>query len=42
MLLADYIYASSKQPISLAAIGCLQGYKDSDVTGLKLVGGIRG
>ena len=38
MLLADYIYTSSIQSFNLVAIGCLQGGKNSDVTGLELVG----
>jgi hypothetical protein len=42
MLLADCICTSSKQPISLVTVGCLQGYKHSDVAGLELVGGVRG
>ena len=42
MLLANYICTPSKQPISLIAVGCLQGGKHSDVTGLQLVGGVRG
>jgi hypothetical protein len=42
MLLADYIYTSLEQPLSLIAIGCLQGGKHSDVVGLELVGGVRG
>jgi len=41
MLLADCICTSSKQPISLVAVGCLQGCKHSDVAGLELVGGVR-
>ena len=41
-MLADCIYTSSKQPISLVAISFLQGGKHSDVTGLELVGGVRG
>ena len=41
MLLADYIYTSSIQSFNLVAIGCLQGGKNSDVTGLELVGGVR-
>jgi hypothetical protein len=39
MLLADCIYTSSIQSFNLVAIGYLQGGKDSDVTGLELVGG---
>jgi len=42
MLLADCICTSLKQPISLVAVGCLQGGKHSDVTRLELVGGVRG
>ncbi len=42
MLLADCICASSIQPFNLVAIGCLQWGKDSDVTGLELVGGVGG
>ena len=42
MLLADYIYTSSIQSFNLVAIGCLQGGKNSDVTRLELVGGVRG
>ncbi|KAK5634088.1 hypothetical protein RRF57_009802 [Xylaria bambusicola] len=42
MLLADYICTSSKQPISLVAIGFLQGGKHSDVTGLEFVGSVKG
>jgi hypothetical protein len=41
MLLADCIGTFSKQPISLVAVGCLQGGKHTDVTGLELVGGVR-
>lgn len=36
------IHTSSKQPISLVAVGVFQGCKHSDVTGLQLVGDIRG
>jgi hypothetical protein len=42
MLLADCVCTSSKQPISFVAVGFLQGGKHSDVTGLELVGGVRG
>jgi len=42
MLLADCIRTSSKQPINLIAVEGLQGGKHSDVTGLQLVGGVRG
>ncbi len=42
MLLADCIYTSSKQPISLVMVGFLQGGKHSNVTGLELIGGVRG
>ena len=42
MLLADYICTSSIQSFNLVAIGCFQGGKDSDVTGLELVGGVKG
>lgn len=42
MLLADYIYTSLIQSFNLVAIGCLQGREDSNVTGLELVGGMRG
>jgi len=42
MLLADCICTSSIQSFNLVAIGYLQGGKDSDVTGLELVGGVRG
>ena len=38
----DYIYTSSIQSFNLVAIGCLQGAKNSDVTRLELVGGVRG
>jgi hypothetical protein len=40
MLFADYI-STSKQSISLVAVGCLQGCKDSDITRLELVGCVR-
>jgi hypothetical protein len=42
MLLADYIYTSLEQPLSLVAVGCLQGCKYSDVAGLELVEGVGG
>jgi len=42
MVLIDCICTSSIQPFNLVAIGCLQGGKDSNVTGLKLVGDVRG
>ncbi len=42
MLLADYICTSSIQSFNLVAIGCFQGAKDSDVTGLELISGMRG
>jgi hypothetical protein len=42
MLLTDYICTSAKKPISLVAVGCLQGGKHSNVIGLELVGGVRG
>jgi hypothetical protein len=42
MLLTNYISTSSKQPISLVVVGCLQGGKHFNVTGLELVGGVRG
>ena len=42
MLLADYIYTSLIQSFNLVAIGCLQGREDSNITGLELVGGMRG
>ena len=42
MLLADCICTSLKQPISLVTVGFLQGGKHSNVTGLELVGGVRG
>ena len=42
MLLADCIRTSAKQPVSLVAVGYLQGCKHSNVTGLQLVGGVRG
>ena len=42
MFLTDCICTSSKQSFSLVAIGCLQGCKDSDVTGLELMGGMKG
>lgn len=42
MLLADCIYTSSVQSFHLVTIGYLQGSKGSDVTGLELVGGVRG
>jgi hypothetical protein len=42
MLLANCICPSSIQSFNLVAIGCLQWAKHSDVTGLELVGGMRG
>jgi len=42
MFLADCICTSSKQSISLVAVGCLQQCKDSNVTGLELVRGMGG
>ena len=42
MLLADYSRTCSTQPFRLVTVGFLQGYKDSDVTGLELVGSVRG
>lgn len=42
MLLADCICISLEQPLSLVAVGCLQGGKHSDVAGLGLMGGVRG
>ena len=42
MLLADYVYTSLIQSFNLVAIGCLQGGKRSNVTGLELVRGVRG
>jgi hypothetical protein len=40
MLLADCICPSLEQPLSLIAVGCLQGGKHSDVVGLEFVGGV--
>ena len=42
MLLTDCICTSLEQPLSLVAVGCLQGGKHSDVAGLELVGGVGG
>jgi hypothetical protein len=42
MLLVDCIRVSSIQSFNLVAIDCLQGTKYSDVTGLELMGSIRG
>ena len=42
MLLANCIGTSSKQLISFVTIGFFQPCKHHDVTGLELVGGMRG
>lgn len=42
MFFADCACTSSKQLFSLVAVSYLQGGKDSDITGLELVGNIRG
>jgi hypothetical protein len=42
MLLANCIDTPSVQSFYLVIIGCLQRGKGSDVTGLELIGGIRG
>jgi hypothetical protein len=42
MLLPNYVYSSSLYTIDLFAIGSLQGPEDSNITGLELVGGMRG
>jgi hypothetical protein len=42
MLLANCIDTSSVQSFYLVTIGCLKRGKGSDVTGLELVGGVRG
>jgi hypothetical protein len=42
MLLADCVRTSVKQPFSLVAVDVLQAGKYADITGLQLVGGVRG
>jgi hypothetical protein len=42
MFFADCTCTSLKQLFSLVIVGCLQGGKDSNITGLELVGGVRG
>jgi hypothetical protein len=42
MLLANCIDTSSVQSFHLVTIGCLQRGEGPDVTGLELVGGVRG
>jgi hypothetical protein len=42
MLLANILYATSVQTFYLVTIGCLQRGEGPDVTGLELVGGVRG
>jgi hypothetical protein len=42
MFFANCICTFLKQLISLVAVGCLQRCKDSDVTGLELVGSVKG
>jgi hypothetical protein len=41
VLLADCVCASSIQSFNLFAICSLQRAKDSNITGLKLIGGVR-
>jgi hypothetical protein len=42
MLLANCINTSLVQSFYLVTVGCLQRGKEPDVTGLELVGGVRG
>ena len=42
MLLADCVHTASLHSFNLFAIGCFQWAKYCDVTGLELVGGVRG
>jgi hypothetical protein len=42
MLLPNCVYSSSLYTFDLFAVGSLQGPKDSNITGLELVRGMRG
>jgi hypothetical protein len=42
VFLTNCICTFLKQSISLVTVSCLQKCKDSNVTGLELVGGVRG